>query len=63
MCFFFQSIVVIGLLCCVKLCASNALNDDYHPEIQGSHHPEPIAKGTRNPKVFFGVSYSGLEEI
>ena len=59
--FFFQSIVVTGLLCCFKLCASNALNNEYQPEIQGSHHPEPIAKGTRNPKVFFGVSYFGLE--
>ena len=61
--FFFQSIVVIGLLCCVKLCASNALNDEYQPEIQGSYHLEPIAKETRNPKVFFGVSYSGFKRV
>ena len=54
---------MIGLLCYFKLCASNALNDEYQLEIQGSHHPNPTAKGTRNPKVFFGVSYSGLEEF
>ena len=58
--FFFQSIVVVGLLCCVKLCASNALNDEYQPEILGSPNLDRTEKGARNPKIFWGVSFSGL---
>ena len=50
---------MIGLLGCIKLCASNSLNNEYEPEILGSPNLERTAKGARNPKIFWGVSFSG----
>ena len=42
----------------LNMCSSNHLNHEYQPEIQGSLHPESIGtKASRNPRVFFGVSY------
>ena len=51
---------MIGLLGCIKLCASNILNDEYEPEILGSPNLDRTEKGTRNPRIFWGVSFSGL---
>ena len=53
---FFQSILVICLLGCLEMCASNLMEHEIQPEIQGSQHPEPSAKGKRDPRIFFGVN-------
>ena len=49
---------MIGLLGCIKLCASNSLNNEYEPEILGSPNLERSerTKGRRNPRIFWGVS-------
>jgi len=50
------------------------MEHEIQPEIQGSQHPEPSAKGKRDPRIFFGVnallsfwillqSYAGHNEI
>ena len=50
---------MIGLLGCIKLCASNSLNNEYEPEILGSPNLERTerTKGRRNPRIFWGVSF------
>ena len=47
---------MICLLGCLEICASNLLEHELQPEIQGSQHPEPSAKGKRDPRIFFGVN-------
>ena len=56
---------MIGLLGCIKLCASNSLNNEYEPEILGSPNLERTerTKGRRNPRIFWGVSFSELDYI
>ena len=56
---------MIGLLGCIKSCASNSLNDEYQPEILGSPNLERTerTKGRRNPRIFWGVSFSELDYI
>ena len=46
----------------LSICAaSNNLNHEYQPEIEGSQHPESNGgKASRNPRIFFGVSYIKL---
>ena len=56
---------MIGLLGCIKSCASNSLNDEYQPEILGSPNLERTerTKGRRNPRIFWGVSFYELDYI
>ena len=56
---------MIGLLGCIKLCAANILNDEYQPEILGSPNLERTerTKGRRNPRIFWGVSFSIMPYI
>jgi len=61
----YYSITVIGLLSCIKLCASNSLNDEYEPEILGSPNLERTerTKGRRNPRIFWGTTTTSTSTL
>ena len=58
----YQGMFFIAMLGSLSICAaSNNLNHEYQPEIEGSQHPESNGgKASRNPRIFFGVSYIKL---
>merc|ERR1739844_817559 len=36
---------------------------ELQPEIQGSQHPEPSAKGKRDPRIFFGTTTTSTSAL
>merc|ERR1712045_906152 len=54
----YQGMFFIAMLGSLSLCAaSNNLNHEYQPEIEGSQHPESNGgKSSRNPRIFFGTT-------
>ena len=48
---------MVGILSYLNTCASIEQNNEYSPQVEGSQHLEPSAKESRNPRIFFGVSF------